>query len=75
MMLVSSMVSDYLIVFLLGGLLIYQQRFYSQQIKDLVDRLMSRSIGEFEQAKRAPAPPRVVIKPEEPQENLDRILG
>lgn len=56
------------------GLLVYQQRFYSQQIKDLIDRLMARSIGEFERAKNPP-PPRVNITKEEPLEDLGRIVG
>lgn len=56
------------------GLLIYQQIFFARQIKDLVDRLMARSIGEFERAKNPP-PPRVVIPKQEEYENFDRITG
>jgi len=56
------------------GLLIYQQCFYNGQIRQLVDRLMARSLGEFERAKNPP-PRRVVTETSEPEENLDRILG
>ncbi len=57
----------------LVGLLIYQQWFFSSQIKALVDRLMARSLHEYESAKNPP-PPRVVIKHEPPEEDLGRIL-
>lgn len=56
------------------GLLIYQQHFYCKQIKELVEHLMARSLGEYERAKN-PAPRRVAIPLEEPVENLDRIIG
>ena len=62
------------IMLVLMGLLVYQQAFYSKQIKDLVDRLMARSIGEFEKAKNPP-PARVTIPKQEPLEDFDRILG
>lgn len=57
------------------GLLIYTSYFYTTQIKALVDRLMARSIDEFERAKNPP-PPRVhVVKPNPPMEDFDRIIG
>lgn len=55
------------------GLLVHQQLFWSKQAKDLIDRLMARSIGEFERAKNPP-PPRVVMPPDIPTENFDRIF-
>lgn len=58
----------------LTGLMVYQQWFLSSQIKALVERLMARSLHEYEQAKHPP-PPRVVIKRDEPLEDFDRILG
>lgn len=53
---------------------VYQQRFYSKIIKDLVDRLMARDLREYEQVKNPP-PPRIVVKNEPPVEDLNRILG
>jgi hypothetical protein len=59
---------------LLIWLIIQQQKFHVEQTKALVDRLMSRDITEFKRAENPP-PPRVVIKREEPTEDLGRILG
>lgn len=59
---------------MIGLLLAYQQWFYSKIIKELIDRLMARSIGEFERAKNPPTP-RVIIPKEEPTEDFGRILG
>lgn len=62
-------------ILVLAGLLVYQQYFYAELIKDLTSRLMSRDFRDYEQA-RNPAPPRVIIKPPEPpMENFDRIVG
>lgn len=55
------------------GLLVYQQIFFSGQIKGLIERLMSRSLHEYESAKNPP-PPRVIVKHEEPTEDLGRIF-
>ncbi len=57
------------------GLLVYQSWFYGQQVKALVDRLMARDISQFEQAKNPPLPRPVVVRPEPPLEDFDRILG
>jgi hypothetical protein len=62
------------VLVLLMGAVVYQQWFYSRQIQNLVDRLMARSIQEFELAKNPP-PPRVKIKREPDLEGFDRITG
>lgn len=62
------------VIVLLMGALAYQQWFFSRQIQALVDRLMARSIQEFELAKNPP-PPRPRIKVEPPLEGFDRIIG
>lgn len=59
---------------LLIGLIVYQQWFHAKQTKDLVDRLMARDLNDYERAKK-PTPPRIVIKKDEPVEDLGRILG
>lgn len=57
------------------GLLVYQSWFFGTQVKALVDRLMSRDIVQFEQAKNPPPPRAQVMRVEPPVEDFDRILG
>lgn len=62
------------VIVLLLSLLVYQQWFYSRQVQSLVERLMARSIEEFERAKNPP-PPRIRIKEEPVVESFDRVYG
>jgi len=64
-----------LVIIFLGILLFLQQKEHAKNITALVERLMAKNLAEYEQAKKPPAPPRVVINNEPPMEDMDRILG
>lgn len=54
-------------IFLLAGIVVYQQIFFTRQNQQLVDKLMSRSFQEYQTAKNPP-PPRVQISNEIPED-------
>lgn len=55
------------VILVLVGVIVYQQHFFTRQIQTLVDKLMSRSFGEY-QAVKNPPPPRAQIPTDVPDD-------